>query len=147
MAEKSKPLTKEEKRSRGWEIFWYCLFGLIWVAGIALGIIGICAHNVGWLTYNPLYQAETSLTNWLNWGFRIDFRVFGAVLILIGTIGLIIDLFVYANKHDKEKIKEQRRATRLQAILKDSGMNIDDLVRPGFDKAPEKKPVSQPEKK
>lgn len=126
-----KPLSKEQKKSLGWEIFWYVLFGIFWVTGLVLGIIGICAHNIGWLSYNPLYAAETSMTEWFNWGIRIDFRVFGAILIAIGSLGLIINIFYFANKYDKEKVRASRRKDRLEAIMAED-LNLDDLVQPGF---------------
>lgn len=130
MAEK----TKKNRKSQVWEIIWLVLFGIIWVAGLVIGILGICAHNVGWLLTNPLYAAETSMTQWLNWGFRVDWRIFGAILLVIGTIGLVITLFYFANKHDKEAIKAARRAERLKAILA-SEANPSEAVVSGFTKS------------
>lgn len=134
-----KPLTKEQKKSIGWEAFWLSLFGIIWVAGLAMGIIGVLAHNVGWNSRNPLYQAETDMTEWFGWGVRIDWRYFGVILLVVGMIGLVVTLYYFANKYEKAKQRSVRRAERLQAILAENAAVTSDAVAPGFISNDEKK--------
>ena len=137
MAEKKK-LDKKSRKSLGWEIFWLTLFGIIALAGLVIGILGVCAHNVGWLSRNALYAAETAMTNWLNFGFRVDWRAFGAILLIIGMLGIVIALYYFANKYDKEALKASRRAERLKAILSEQSSLIDSsAVVPGFINADE----------
>ena len=72
------------------------------------------------------------MTNLFNWGFRIDWRIFGAVLIFIGMLGIMATLFYFAQKYDKAKIKAARREERLKAILaEESNLSVEAAV-PGF---------------
>ena len=130
MSEKKekKPLTKEQRRSIGWECFWLSLFGVIWIVGFVMGLLGILAHNAGWITRNPLYQAETEMTELFGWGFRIDWRYFGATLLVIGLIGLVSTLFYFANKYDRAKQRAVRRAERLKAILAENVVSPEAVV-------------------
>lgn len=40
----------------------------------------------------------------------------------IGAIGILIDMFVYANKYDREKLVKSRRQERLKALMADESI-------------------------
>lgn len=115
-------------RSRNWEIFDYSLFGTIWVAGVTLGALGIFARNTETISDNPIYEAEVSMTKWLGWSIgTIDWRIFGLLVMIIGLIGLLITFNYFANKVEKEKAAEARRAERLKSILADESKVKDEI--------------------
>lgn len=109
---------KSDKKMNGFEIFDLSLFGTIWVAGLTIGALGIYAMNTPTISNNPIYQAEVSMSKWLNWPFRvIDWRIFGVIIIAIGVLGLLLTFYYFANKYDRKVLKEKRRAERLKAIM------------------------------
>lgn len=138
-------MSKKEKTkkpfnwSRFWEIFWLVLFGLFAVAGLVMGILGVYANNVQSVLTNPIYLSQKSFATWLNWSFlgMIDYRIFGVVLLLIGGIGIVVDLFFYANKLDKEKLVKARRDERLKALMADESILLKSEAKSGI--APEAK--------
>ncbi len=119
---------KAALRSRNWEIFDYSLFGTIWVAGVTLGALGIYARNTETISDNPIYEAEVNMTKWLGWSIgTIDWRVFGLLVMIIGLVGLLITFNHFANKTEKQKDAQARRAERLKAILADESKVKEDI--------------------
>lgn len=115
--------TKTKKdHSKGWEIFHYSFWGTIWVTGAALGALGIYARNTDSVLNNPIYKAEQAMPEWLR-SWAGDWRLFGALILAVATIALLIALFHYANKRDREKEVAQRRKERLAAMIADEGLS------------------------
>ena len=106
MAENVKKNKKPFNWSLFWEIFWLCLFGIFFVGGVVFGILGVYCNNVQWVTNDALYNSQKSFATWLNWSFigMVDYRIFGVILMAIGAIGILIDMFVYANKDRKSVV-------------------------------------------
>lgn len=140
-------MAKKEKKNHStfWEVFNITLWGIIWLFGAILGILGMIGRNVGTMTgpaANPLYVAETNFSAWcklvFKWNIsRVDFRVLGAILIAIGLIGLLITFYYFANKIEKRKMVEARRKERLAEIMSEEGINLasNKIAAPKEDKA------------
>lgn len=145
MAEKK----KKKDHSKFWEIFNLGLWGLIWLFGAVLGILGIIARNVGRLTGqnpNSIYVAETNFSNWckstFNWSIsRVDFRVLGVILIAIGLIGLLITFYYYSNKIEKKQLVESRKKERLKEIMAQEGLASSSTI--AAPKEEEKTPITK----
>lgn len=115
-------MTKENKEKRiiyKSEIFWYVVFGLIWVAGLVLAILGVCAFNVGKITLNPLYQAQADFAAFFGGTGIVDFRILGSIMMVVSMLFLFIIFYVYSAKVS-EKIAERRRFEERMKILNDS---------------------------
>lgn len=98
------------------EIVWYSIFGAIWLLGLILGILGICAFNVGKLSNNPLYQAQKDLATFFGVEGLIDFRLVGTIIMLIAMVLFLIAIYVYSTKAN-EKLAAERRAEERRRIL------------------------------
>lgn len=114
-----------------WEIFWLCLFGLFSLGGIVIGAIGIYCNNVQWVTKDALYNSQKAFASWLNWPFLgiVDYRIFGVILLAIGAIGILIDMYHYANKHEKEQLVKSRKEERLKALMADDSILLKTTVK------------------
>ncbi len=98
------------------EIVWYSIFGAIWLLGLILGILGICAFNIGKLSTNPLYQAQKDLATFFGVDGIVDFRLVGTIIMLVAMVFLLIVIYVYSTKVN-EKIAAERRAEERRRIL------------------------------
>lgn len=117
--------------SKFWEIFWLCLFGLFSVGGIVFGALGVYCNNVQWVTKDALYNSQKSFAAWLNWPFLglVDYRIFGVILLAIGAIGILIDMYYYANKHEKDQLVKSRKEERLKALMADDSILLKTTVK------------------
>lgn len=111
--------------SKFWEIFWLCFFGIFSVGGIVFGILGVYCNNAPHISKNAIYLSQKSFASWLGWsdviGY-IDYRLFGVVLLVIGAIGILIDMNYFASKEEKEKLTADRKAERLKALMNDENL-------------------------
>lgn len=114
-----------------WEIFWLVLFGIFSLGGIVFGILGVYCNNVEWVTKNALYQSQKDFASWLNWPFlgMVDYRIFGVILLAIGAIGILIDMYYYANKNEKEQLVKARKEERLKALMTDDSILLKTNVK------------------
>lgn len=113
---------KKEKIS-GKEVVWYVIAGVFALFGITLMVFGIIGHHMNVaLSDNFIKSAEDALINAIKIPF--DFRIWGIMFVLIGTIILIIALNANAKKADRDIEKTIRRQQRLNA-----GANVDIEVK------------------
>ena len=112
--------TKKTKKVYTSEIVWYAIFGTVWVAGLVLAILGVCAYNVGdRLSNNPLYQAEKSFAALFKRpeGTVWDFRIFGTILMVVAMIGLLIVIFYFSNKIARDEAEARRKEERRRILM------------------------------
>lgn len=117
MAEKAKRIIYKG------EIVWYSIFGAIWLFGFVLGILGICAYNVGKLSTNPLYKAQQNLASFFNVEGIIDFRIVGTIIMLIAMVLFLIVIYVYSTKANERMAAERRAQERRRILFEDEGIN------------------------
>lgn len=120
--------------SKFWEVFWLSFFGIFVLGGLVFGILGVYCNNVQGVLSNPIYLSQKSFAAWLNWSFlgMIDYRIFGVILLVIGAIGILIDLYVYSNKVEKELLVKSRRDERLKALMADESILLKSEARSGI---------------
>ncbi len=131
MAETNTEIVKENKEEKRViytsEIVLYSIFGTIWLFGFVLGILGICAYNIGKLSNNPLYQFETNLGAFLGWDGICDLRIVGTVIMLISMVILLIIIYVYSVKVKEQLATERREAERRRILMDDLELDESDL--------------------
>lgn len=128
--EESVKKAKKFDAGKFWEWFWLSFFGLFFLGGVTFGILGIVCNNAPRVLEDPLYLSQKSFVSWLNWPFLglVDYRVFGAILLLIGSIGILIDLYVTANRAEKKALVQSRREERLKALMADESLLLKKAV-------------------
>lgn len=108
------------KKAKKTEIVLLVIFGCIAALGLILAVLGIVAFNLPTVTKNnPLYQAQQSLAKALHMGKLIDFRILGAIILVVGVVLILVTLQHYAAKHDEIKAKIQRREERRRNLMKE----------------------------
>ncbi len=112
----------EEKRIRKIqksEIVWYSILGALWLFGLILAILGVCAYNVGKISHNPLYGAERAWAAFFGMpeGSILDFRVVGTIVMVVSMLLFFIAIYVYATKASEREAEERRRQERLKILM------------------------------
>lgn len=118
------------------EIVWYSIFGVIFLTGAILGILGICAVNIGSISSNPIFQAERDFSIFLRRSTILDFRIFGAGLMVVAMVGFIISTIIFMNKFIKEKASKKKYNERLQILMSSDLAKLDE--QESFEKEKEK---------
>lgn len=131
---------KVHNKSKIIEIVWLSVFGTIWFIGFIFGILGLFAFNIEPVTTNPLYIAQRAFGTMMNMGL-VDFRIFGAILMLVSMIVMVIVLYYYANKHDTIKITKQRREKMLKDLLDANAFSISPDEEANADILPNDTPI------
>lgn len=99
------------------EIVWYSIFGVIWVTGLVLAILGVCAYNVGTLANNPLYAAQKGLAAAFGGSGVADFRIVGSCFMVVAMIGFLISIYIYTNKIAEKKAADKRYQERMRILM------------------------------
>ncbi|GEM_PF-1556960 len=99
------------------EIVWYSIFAVIWVTGLVLAILGVCAYNVGTLANNPLYDAQKGLAAAFGGKGVADFRIVGSCFMIVAMIGFLIAIYIYTNKISEKKAQEKRYQERMRILM------------------------------
>lgn len=108
------------------EIVCYSIFGTIWVGGLVLCCLGVYAYNgPGKLAYNPIFQAQKSLTSFLNWSTMVDFRILGSIICLISMCFLIGFLYHFANRNDKVNSRKSKQLEKLKQMIEEDSKSIE----------------------
>lgn len=118
------------------EIVWFSIFGVIFLTGIIIGILGICAVNIGSISSNPIFQAERDFSIFLRRSTILDFRIFGAGLMIVAMVGFIISTVIFMNKFIKEKASKKKYNERLQILMSSDLAKLDE--QEDFEKEKEK---------
>ncbi len=113
-------MAMNKKKIRTSEIVAYSIFGLIWIGGLVVCCLGIYAYNgPGKLAYNPIYQAQKTLSSYLNLSSTVDFRILGSIICLIAMCFLIGFLYHFANKVDKGTSRKSKQLEKLKKLLEE----------------------------
>ncbi len=109
--------TKKTRKVFTSEIVWYSVFAAIWVTGLVLAILGVCAYNVGRLSDNPLYQAQKGLAAFFGGTGIADFRIVGTCFMLVAMIGFLITIYHYSNKVSQQAAEKRRYEERMRILM------------------------------
>ena len=96
----------KNKLSR-FEIVFYTLSGLLFIAGIVFVILGIIADHAS--PNDPLQNAQNAF---------FSFRYFGLILLSSGTVIAVLSLLLFARGAEKRAEREERRKQRLEMAEK-----------------------------
>lgn len=118
------------------EIVWYSIFGVIFITGLILGILGICAVNLGAYSTNPIFLAMRDFSVFLKRSTILDWRILGAGLMIVAMIGFIISTIFYMNKFITEKASKKKYNERLQILMSSDLASLDE--QEDFEKEKEK---------
>ena len=122
-------MAEESKKSRRVvykaELVWYGILGALWLFGLILSILGVCAYNVGKISSNTLYGAEKAWASFFGMpeGSILDFRILGSVIMIVCMLVFFVVIFLFSSKASEEKAAERRRQERMR-ILMDSPLNV-----------------------
>ncbi|MCH3966742.1 MAG: hypothetical protein LKE52_03890 [Bacilli bacterium] len=130
MADKKKSRTKLYKS----EIVWYSVFGVIFVFGFVVAILGVCAYNVGRLSDNALYQFEKSVATFFKQTGVCDFRLWGTLFMIVALIGFLISIYHYSNKASDEEAAKRRHAERLRILMDEETIDVSKKEEPAKEK-------------
>jgi len=109
---------KKNKSTKVKEIVAYSIFGTIWVGGLVLCCLGVYAYNgPGKLAYNPIYQAQKTLSSYFNLSYTVDFRIVGAIICLISMCILIAFLYHFANRNEKNDARKSKQLEQLKQLI------------------------------
>lgn len=116
---------QKQRKVQKSEIVWYSLLGALWLFGLIMAILGVCAYNVGRISTNPLYGAEKAWAAFFGMpeGAILDFRVVGTVVMVVSMLCFFVAIYVYATKASEREAEERRRQERLR-ILMDSTVDL-----------------------
>ena len=92
------------------EIVWYSILGGLWLFGLILAILGVCAYNVGKISLNPLYGAERAWAAFFGMpeGSVLDFRIVGSIVMVVSMLCFFIAIYAYSSKVSEEKDHDRR---------------------------------------
>ena len=96
--------SKEKFKFSRNEIIWYSIFSLIFISGLTLCILGVCAIYITPVSTNPLFLAMRDFSIFLNRTTILDWRILGSIIMIIAMVGFIISVTVYTKKY-KERLK------------------------------------------
>ena len=101
------------------EIVWYSILGGLWLFGLILAILGVCAYNVGKISLNPLYGAERAWAAFFGMpeGSVLDFRIVGSIVMVVSMLCFFIAIYAYSSKVSEEKAVERRREERMKILM------------------------------
>lgn len=118
---------KKVRKIQKSEIVWYSILGALWLFGLILAILGVCAYNVGKIGSNPLYGAERDWAAFFGMpeGSILDFRVVGTIVMVVSMLLFFVAIYVYATKASEREAEERRRQERLR-ILMDNPIDLSD---------------------
>lgn len=108
---------KEKRKIFKGEKIWYAILGVIWIFGLVLAILGMCAYNVGKLSTNALYAFEKSVAQFFKMQGVMDFRLVGTLFMIVAMIAIIIAIFYYSNKAIQEANRERRYQERMRILM------------------------------
>jgi flagellar biogenesis protein FliO len=128
---------RKERKVYPLEIIWYSFFGLVWVTGLVLAILGVCAWNVGRLSDNPLYAAQKGLAAAFGGKGIADFRIVGTCFMLVAMVGFLIALYYYATKISQKEAEKRRYEERMRIL-----MAGESTAKPSSDKPAETTPTA-----
>lgn len=91
------------------ELVWHIIGGVIWVCGLAWAVTGLVGSylKVG----NGIDVAESDFIAWSK--INLSFEAWGFILLAIGTLILVINLFYFAKKADTDTDRASKRLQRL----------------------------------
>ena len=108
------------------EFTWYVIAGILVFIGIALIVFDIIGDNIRVSANdNWILTAQNAVIEWSKINF--DWRAWGIIFFLSGSLVAIITLSVFAKGADRLFEKEQRRQARLAAI-KENGTSEDNII-------------------
>ncbi|MDD3938139.1 MAG: hypothetical protein WCS76_00110 [Bacilli bacterium] len=108
------------------EFTWYVIAGILVFIGIALIVFDIIGDNIRVSANdNWILTAQNAVIEWSKINF--DWRAWGIIFFLSGSLVAIITLSVFAKGADRLVEKEQRRQARLAAI-KENGTSEDNII-------------------
>lgn len=101
------------------ELVLYIIFGLVWITGFVFSVLGTVAYNVGRITDNPLYQAQKGFAAAFGRpeGTVWDFRVFGAIVMVVSMICFLIAIYAYSSKKTHEDAAKKRKEERMRILM------------------------------
>lgn len=101
------------------EIVLYIVYGVCWLTGFVFSILGTIAYNVGRITDNPLYQAEKGFAKAFGQadGTVWDFRIFGAIVMVVFMIAFLITIYAYSSKKTREDAATKRKEERMRILM------------------------------
>ena len=110
---------KKEKKVYTSELVLYIVFGLMWVTGFVFSVLGTIAYNVGRITDNPLYQAQKGFAHAFGRpdGTVWDFRIFGAIVMVVSMILFLIAIYAYSSKKSHEEAARKRKEERMRILM------------------------------
>lgn len=98
-----------KKKINGKELTLYIIYGLIALGGLTLIVLHIISMNIPNLD-NALRVANENFAR----SMKMDFLVFGTLLVVLGAILSAITLTVNGNKAELEEEKRARRRQRME---------------------------------
>ncbi len=108
------------------EIVWYSIFGVIFLTGLILGILGCYAYNISNISNDPVAQAMIQFSVFLKRSSVLDWRIFGSELMVIAMVGFIITTIIYMNKFVKEKASKKKYNERLEILMNSDLASLDE---------------------
>ncbi len=101
------------------EIVWYAILGALWLFGLVLAILGVCAYNVGRISTNPLYGAEKAWATFFGMaeGSILDFRIAGSVVMIVSMLLFFVIIYLFSSKANEELAAERRRQERMRILM------------------------------
>ncbi len=93
------------------EIIGFSICALFLISGLGLMITGLIGTYSGPSASNPVKIAEAQFVNFT--GINLNFRQWGAIILIVGALIAMFILLKHAKKHDLQIEKAQRRAQRL----------------------------------
>ncbi len=111
--------TKKRRAIYRNEIIWYAILGALWLFGLILAILGVCAYNVGRISNNPLYGAEKAWASFFGMaeGSILDFRIVGSIVMIVSMLLFFVIIYLYSSKANEEMASERRRQERLRILM------------------------------
>ena len=117
--------SKEKFKFSRNEIIWYSIFSIIFISGLTLCILGVCAMYITPVSTNPLFLAMRDFSIFLNRTTILDWRILGSIIMIIAMVGFIISVTVYTNKYIKEKTSKKKYKERLKILMSSDIANLD----------------------
>lgn len=108
------------------EIVWYSIFGVIFITGLVLAILGCIVYNLKNVSGNPIANAMIQFSVFLKRSTVLDWRIFGSVLMIIAMVGIIITCVVSMNRFIKKEASKKKYNERLSLLMNSDLASLDE---------------------
>lgn len=98
----------KDRKISGGELTLYIIYGVIALGGLTLAVLNIIGLNIPNIE-NPIRQADEAFAT----AMKIDFLIFGSILLVVAGILAAITLAVNGNKAELVEEKKARRQQRI----------------------------------